>query len=236
MNRCPHQHARRRAHLRAVVLALVLSLPLLAASARLLAVASITVSPADVTSGGATTGTVTLDGAPTKLETVRLASANTGLVTVPSSVTMGPRIQRRTFTVQTVAGAAGCTEVSARLGTTAARKALVAVLPPPRASGAPDLRLSRNPVTGGQALTGTVTIFNAPVGTFAVRLSSSDPSIASVPATVAVTSSTTEIGQMGSASFPITTFATGATVCPIISATFSGASTRVLLKVHSLGG
>ena len=218
------------------VLPFALGLPLLAASVRMLGVASLTVTPADVTTGGTATGTVTLDGVPTKLETVRLSSANPALVTVPASVTMGSKITTRTFPVQTVSGAAGCTEVSARLGTTQARKAVIAVLPPPRASGAPDPRLSRNAVIGGESLTGTVTVFNPPAGPFQVQLSSSDPAAAKVPSSISMTITATEVGMMGTGSFPITTFNTAVTRCPIIAATHGGATTRVLLKVLTIGG
>jgi hypothetical protein len=251
MNRLPRFFARRSA-LRlagALVLAVALTLPVIAWRTAALAVASLSLSPTVVTTGSTSTAVVRLDANPTRTVTVNLSSANPGLATVPSTVSVSPSPKgaSKSFTVQTVSGATGCTEISARLGTTAARKALIAVKPPAGSSNL-QLKFSHDPAVGGQTVTGTVTLFANAIGeTYQIRLSSSNPTYASVPASVTVTTVTTETAIFGIATFPITTSATGTTICPVITATVGDprrltiggtqvSSTKALLRLVSISG
>ena len=233
----------------AFALAVALLLPVIAWKAAALAVASISLSPTTVTTGSTSTATVRLDANPANPVTVNLSSGNTGLATVPSTVSIAasPKGASKSFAVQTVSGAAGCTEISARLGTTPARKALIAVKPPAGSSNL-QLKFSHDPAVGGQTVTGTVLLFANAIGeTHQIRLSSSNPALASVPASVTVTTVTTETAIVGLASFPITTSTTGTTVCPVITATAGDprriviggtqiSTTRALLKLVSISG
>lgn len=249
MNRLPRFFARHRALRLAGALALgsALTLSVVAWRAAALAVASLSLSPTTVTTGTSSTATVRLDANPPSPVSVTLSSANPALATVPTSVSVSASTKGafKNFPVQTVSGAAGCTEISARLGSTLARKALITVKP---AAGSQNLQISfsRDPAVGGQTVTGTILYFSNTAGeTRVIRLSSSHPGLASVPASVRVTTVTTEVAIMGSATFPITTSTTGTTVCPIITAsaepvlTIGGTQTfavKALLKLVTIGG
>ena len=134
-----------------------------ARGASLAALASLVISPTAIATGSAATGTVTLDGIPTKLTTVNLTSGNTQLVTVPSSVTVLSPKMLNSFQVQSVSGAAGCTSVTARLGTVAKAK-MIHVLPP--ASGAPvKLTVPEVAVTATLSEVGVVGAATFPIST-----------------------------------------------------------------------
>lgn len=219
--------------------AIVLAFAGFTRATRFLAVTSVVLSPPDVTAGGTSMGTVTLDE-PTTSATIQLSSANTALATVPSSAriltTRARPTNSTTFTVQTSSGVFGCTEITARLGTTAARKALITVQPPAPPPGM-RLTLARTTVVGAQGTTGTVTLINAPVGTHTVGLASSIPAAARVPASVNVTVTQNESLTIGSATFPISTTDMGSPpACPVITATRGTTTGRVLLRVFTLSG
>lgn len=244
--RTPRRGSPRRL-LGALVLVATLA-PALAWKAVVIAVASLSLSPTDVASGTSSTGTVRLDSPPASIVTVQLSSANPSLATVPSSLTFSPsgKITSKSFTVQTASGAAGCTEISAKVGTTTARKALIAVKP--ASSSSLNVRFSSNPAVGGQTVTGTVTFLANTIGErHVVRLSSSHPTLASVPASITVTTVNTESAIVGVGTFPVTTSVTGSTVCPVITATVGDPRTLTiggntvytsgaLLKLVSISG
>lgn len=228
----------RGAHRLAGTAALALALPVLAWTGRALAVQSIGLSPAEVTTGGTSTGTVTLDATPTKSVTVQLTSSDPSLVTVPPSISFNATLARsrsRSFTAQTVSGATGCAEISAQLSSTPSRKATITVHPQATTGSGLSLTLNGNPTVGGRTTSGTVTLAGGATGTHTVQLASNNP-IASVPATVIVTVNLTEAGPIGSANFPITTSVTDRTRCPVITATLGGNSGRRLLKVVTISG
>ena len=113
------------------------------------------------------------------------------------------------------------TAVSARLTGCA-----VTSPPPPSSVALSSLTLSQTSVVGGRSVTGTVTLTSAaPAGGFAVSLSSSNPSLASVPASVTVAAGST------SASFTIATAAVNGTQSATITATGGGVSRSVTLTV-----
>lgn len=131
---------------------------------RTLAVTSVVLSPTEVKPGTGSQGTVTLNE-PTTSATIQLSSRNTAVATVPSTTriltTAARPTNQATFSVQTT-GAFGCAEITARIGTTTARKALITVPPPAQPAGM-RLTLGRACVLGGQGTTGTVTLIGVPV-------------------------------------------------------------------------
>jgi hypothetical protein len=202
-------------------------------------VISLTLSPTEVPSGTAVSGTVkvSFDALSLRGVSVALSSSDAGVATVPTSLSVSSRLATATFQVSTRAGAAGCPTISAQVGQTTARSALLYVQPSPR-KGVLALGVSNNPVAGGSTITGHLTLFAVPSakGTV-VRLSSSSPH-ASVPASVTILpSSLTEVGT-ASASFPIHTTVVGAATCAVITANAGTArdQDRVLLKLVSIGG
>jgi trimeric autotransporter adhesin len=204
-----------------------------------LAVASVSLSPASVATGASSLGTVTLDQAARGTTRVDLSSSSTAVATVPASVTLGGTARTstsNTFSVRSVAGAAGCTFITARLGSTPPRSTLLTVMPPPTSSGAPVRVTAPATGVGGTTITGTLTVFGAPNGTAVVKLASSDPTNARVPISVNVQVNTTEIGNMGSATFPIQTSPVGLTTCPVITATLGTNTSKALIRLVSISG
>jgi hypothetical protein len=233
-SRSIHRHVTRR--IAVLVAVAAITLPALAWKAATIAVARISLSPAEVTTGGTSTATVTLDSPPSfGGATVQLTSGNTSLATVPASVSIsGTKTLSKSFTVQTVNGATGCTSISARVGTTQSRSALL-VVNPPAPSGMVRVRMNSTGVVGGQSVTGTVTLIGAPLGTVTVQLNSNNP-IATVPASVRVTVTQNEVVSVGQATFSVATAPTGNTICPTITATLGVNRGRALLRVVSISG
>src|SRR5262245_44267769 len=120
-------------------------------------IASLGVSPTDVTVGATATGQVTLDAITKASLNVTLISANTGLATVPSSLIIGAGKRERTFPMQPVSGATGCTKITARLGASE-KQASIIIHPPATPSGSPIKVGLPNPpsVVGGGTINGNV--------------------------------------------------------------------------------
>jgi hypothetical protein len=135
------------------------------------------------------------------------------------------RIERTGFTAP-----ADCTvdvnDGSAAAATARLSGCTVTSPPPPSQVALSSLTLSQTNVIGGNSVTGTVTLSAAaPSGGFAVTLSSSNPTIASVPPSVTVTAGAT------SASFTVSTTAVNDTRSATITATGGGVSRSVTLTV-----
>jgi len=104
---------------------------------------------------------------------------------------------------------------------------LALLAPPPDTTGGAiaSLRLAPNPVVGGLTVTGTVTLSNpAPTGGATVTLTSTDATVAPVPATVVVPAGQT------SATFTVTTAVTAGTTVTI-TASYQGSSLQSGLVV-----
>ncbi|MGA3077721.1 MAG: hypothetical protein ABSG56_29075 [Bryobacteraceae bacterium] len=176
----------------------------------------VSASPASVTGGASTTGTVTLNTAPAADVTVTLASLNAA-ASVPASVTVGAGTTSATFPISTTAVSVKTTvpiHATYNGGTVAGG---LVVKPPALAS----LALHPTTVTGGITTTNNTVRLNgvAPVGGIVVGLSSNNASVAAVPATVTVPEGD------ASATFSITTTAvTSSTDVTIIAA--SGSVTK----------
>jgi hypothetical protein len=129
--------------------------------------------------------------------------------------------------VKTVLGAAGCTNIAARAGTSPARSTIFYVQPPV-SNGPVTLSLSTGLAQGATTLTGTVRVNQPTNGS--VQLTSSNPAV-TVPATVTLIPN--EIG-ISIGTFPIHTTQPSAATCAIITATFGGNQGRALLKLNTL--
>jgi len=171
---------------------------------------SFTLNPALVTGGAASTGTVILSvAAPAGGTVVTLLSGNPFVVTVPVSVTVPAGSTLANFIVST-------NSVTAFNSVTiwAANYSAVLTVTPPANLSLSSLSLNPASVTGGTASTGMVTLSaSAPAGGAVVNLSSSNTSVAKVPASVTVTPGAT------SASFTVST----TTSCNSRAVTVSGA-------------
>jgi len=181
------------------------------------AVSSVTLNPTTVIGNTSSKGTVQLNAAaPTGGLTVTLASSNTSAATVPASLTVAAGAKSATFTVTTKPVSAQATpSISAAAGG-ATVSATLTVNPPTLTK----LTLSSTSVTHPASSTGTVTISGvAPAAGFVVKLSSSNTSVATVPATVTIPSGATSVQftvktlakAPGNGQVTITASATGST-------------------------
>ena len=145
---------------------------------------AVTLSPASVTGGTSSTGTVTLSGAaPTGGISLKLTSRSAA-ATVPASITVPAGKTSATFMVKTTAVASDTgTSISASLNGTS-QSATLKILAPVLSS----LVLKPASVIGGSSSTATVTLTGpAPKGGLTLTLGSSSAS-ATVPATLVLAS------------------------------------------------
>ncbi|MFZ0821984.1 MAG: immunoglobulin domain-containing protein, partial [Candidatus Acidiferrales bacterium] len=185
-------------------------------------ISSVSVNPTSVTGGTGSTGTVTLNAAaPTGGAVVTLSSSNTSVASVPASVTVAAGATTATFPVSTSAiGTA--TQVTLTGTYNGSQNTSLTVNPPVISS------VSVNPtsVSGGTGSTGTVTLnAAAPTGGAVVTLTSSNTSVASVPASVTVAA-----GAI-SANFPVSTVAVSTTVQVNFTASFGGSKANTSISV-----
>jgi hypothetical protein len=191
--------------------------------------ASVSLSPASVTSGLSTTSNVVnLNGqAPPAGGVVKLYSSNPAVASVPATVTV-PAYSRSSNAFTITAGLVSVATpvvISAMYGRVTVTATLT-VNPVAAAS----VTLSPNVVVGGRvtAATNLVTLnAPAPPGGASVTLSSSNSAVASVPASVAVAA-----GATVSDNFPITTVAVAARTIVTISATCGGVTQTATLTVN----
>ncbi len=154
---------------------------------------SLSVSPSTVTGGQTTSGTVSLTSpAPAGGAIVTLSSANPA-ATVPSSITVPANATSIAFSINTSAVAAtSIGNISASYN--GVIKSASLTVNPVAAAALSTLTLSPTTVRGGVAARGTVTLtVSAPTGGFDVSLSSSNPSKATVPASVKVPAGSTTV-------------------------------------------
>ena len=176
-------------------------------------------NPSTVEGGSQSSGTVVLStSAPQEGAVIGLTSSNPAVASVPATVTAAPFSFTGTFTINTSAVSANATVTITASYNGTTRTATLLVTP----VGAPLGFLSNlvvdSPVNGGSSGQGVVVL-----GTFAqtasvVALSSSNPSVASVPSTVTV--------QSGSqtAVFSVSTTAVSTSTTVSITATYNGGS------------
>jgi LmbE family N-acetylglucosaminyl deacetylase len=183
---------------------------------------SVTLNPTSVIGATSSTGTVTLNGpAPAAGAVVTLSSSNTAAATVPTSVTVAANATTATFNITSTPVTANTTvTITATLGN-AHPSATLTVQTPIVSS----LTLNPTTVQSGSPSTGTVTISGpAPTAGTVVTLSSSSTKVATVPASVTVTSGNT------TATFTVSTKTVPNTRSVTISAT-KGATQTARLSV-----
>ena len=186
-------------------------------------VTSLALSPSTVAAGGSSTGTVTLSGpAPTGGAVVQLSTVSPA--TVPSTVTVPTGATSASFNIGTTStSSTRQATVYALLNTTWG-----AVLTVTAGTSAPTLSaisLSPATVVGGNTSQGTVTLTSAaPSGGTVVSLSSSNTSVATVPASVTVSAGST------SRTFTVTTSSVSSST-PVTITGSAGATRTASLSV-----
>lgn len=182
-------------------------------------ISSVVIASSNIVAGSTVHGTVNLSSAATSTLSISLASSNTAVATVQSSMSVPAGSSSVGIAVTGVSP--GSATISASLGSGASQTANVTVT-----SGAmlSSLSLSAPTVVGGQTVTGTVTLSaSAPASGADVSLTGGDP--VSVPSVVTVPSGST------SATFTITTRAVGGTISATIKASYGGMSASAVLAV-----
>lgn len=190
---------------------------------------SLTLNPTSVVGGNSSTGTVTLSAAaPSGGAQVVLSSSNTTVARTPASVTVPAGATSATFSVSTsVVSASASVTISATYGGVSRSASLTVKPVPPPAPTPTSLTLNPTSVIGGNSSTGTVTLSGpAPTGGAQVVLSSSNTTVAHVPASVTVAAGAT------SATFTVSTSAVGASTAVTISGAYGGVSRTASLTVQ----
>jgi len=189
------------------------------------ALGSVSLSPAIVPGGTASTGMVTMTGpAPAGGAVVSLTSSDTAVAQVPAAVTVAAGATAATFTA-TTSGVTLDTAVTitATYGGVVRTATVTAMAPLAVLSS-----ISMNPVTvgGGTSSLGTVTLDRAaPIGGAVVTLTSDSTTVAQVPASVTVAAG------MTTATFTATTTPVAFSAPVTITAIFNSASRTATLTV-----
>lgn len=202
-------------------LAACTALVLLSAAARMTAIRPSVVVPSyAVPLASATSGSVRLSEASASVIVATLASSNPAIAWVPGNVAFQPRTTEMPFIVRGVAP--GCATVSATAAGATSGPRHIVVHP---ASPDTDVKLTvRNIIYPlGASVQTTFTTTSRAVGT--ATLSSSNPSVALVPATTTF--------ARGSGAFTLAARGIG---CAIISVTVGGNTSRKTVQVIDIGG
>jgi len=189
---------------------------------------SVSVNPTTVTAGDKSTGTVTLAlNAPAGGAVVTLASNNAAVASVPTSVTVAAGEKTKTFTVTThaVAENTEVTITAAYIGESQSTK--LTVTP----AGLQSVAVTPTSVAGGVSANGKITLDGeAPPGGAVVTLTSSNTTVATVPASVTVPEGANTVN------FTVTTMAVSEDIPVTISATYAGTTKSAALTVKPLLG
>ena len=187
----------------------------------------LTVAPSQVNNGASATGTVSLaftDPAPT---TVLLFSDHPDAAQVPASVVVPAGQLQTTFTITSNPAAAPViVQITAWVGNTP-RTANLSVNPaaPPGPTLA-SVSLTPTSTTGGSGVTGTVSFTGPTVDGAVVQMSSSDPTVASVPSEVVV------VRGASTTTFAVTTSAVAVQRSVTITATWFGITRSAMLTLN----
>jgi hypothetical protein len=216
----------------------VLVAPAVAALFGAAEVVSLTLSPGTIAAGANSTATVLTSGLATSGLTVarlNLSSSNTAVATVPATGTIDGKTNKATVTVHGVSGAAGCSVISAKIGTGIPKTATVFVTPP-TATGLLRVSVPGSGAVGGTTVNGSLLWMAAPTGSgIVVNLSSNSPN-ATVPATVTIPPSAVNETGVAVVQFPIQTSVVAPTTCAVITGTSGSSTARALLKIVTISG
>lgn len=188
---------------------------------------STALNPQSVVGGNAATGTVTLTGpAPAGGISVTLSSNNTAVATVPVSVLVPQGATTASFTINT-SGVASSNQVTISASYSGTlQTAVISVTPASLTS----LSISPNPVVGGSPVTATLSMNGAaPQNGAAVTISTNNPALVTIPATVTVNPGANQ------STFTVQTSTVSSSTTVSISATYAGVTQSQTLTLNSAG-
>lgn len=211
--------------MRRVVLAVLLVLLSLPASASGAVISSLAVNPSQVRDGGSATGTVTLAFPEATATTALLFSSDPGAAQVPATVVIAAGATSADFTITTSAAApAVIVQLMAAIDNVPRTANLSVNAATPAGPALASVSVTPMSVVGGGGVTGTVRFSGTPDGAV-VQLSSSHPNVASVPDEAVVP------GGSSSGAFAVTTRAVTATTVVTITARWFGVTRTATVTV-----
>lgn len=192
---------------------------------------SVTLSPAGLQGGGTASATVALTApAPVGGALVALSSSNPAVVTVPATMTVPAGVDSHVAFVSTSAVTATTTSVVSATWNGVTRAATMTVTPPPTQPPAvlDALLLDPSTVQTGTTQSSATLLFTAltPTGGATVTLSSSNPALATVPASVTIPA----LSSTGAFAVAISSAGSGTAT---ISATYLGVTRSAVLTVQT---
>jgi hypothetical protein len=144
---------------------------------------AVVVSPTSAQGGTTVSCYLYLSGpAPAGGQTATLTSSNPAAASVPATVTFTAGTSLK-YTVVTVAPALSASSVTISMAANGATKSAVLGIQPAMLKG---VRLTASSVKGGGTITGTLLLGGVPAAPLAVKLTSSNPAVAAVPASVTI--------------------------------------------------
>ncbi|MDX6378195.1 MAG: hypothetical protein QOE98_2498, partial [Gaiellaceae bacterium] len=187
---------------------------------------SLDLNPSTVVGGNGSSGTVVMSVGPATDVVISLSSSNPAVAGVPATTTVPANSFTGSFVVSTSAVAASTSVVITATYNGDSRSATLTVTP----SGASSVSLqsvtaSPSTVSGGNNTSAFVMLSAAAEADTTVSLSSSDPGLVGVPASVTVATGTTARG------FTVTTSSVTATTTATISATYNGVTRTATVTV-----
>lgn len=196
------------------------------------ALASVGLNPATVPGGASSSAAVTLTApAPAGGAIVSLTSSNTGAATVAATLTVPAGATTATTTsVATSAVSATTTAVisAVYLGVTRSAILTITAAAPPSTAALDTVSLGPSSVQGGSSASATVTLTApAPAGGAVVSFSSSNPAVATVPATLTVPAG---VNSRVVVNF-VSTSPVASTTSAVIAASYNGITRSATLTV-----
>jgi Beta-propeller repeat len=189
---------------------------------------SLDINPAMVAGGDASSGTVVVSVSAPDTTIVSLSSSNPAAASVPATVTLPTGGFTGTFTIATSAVASSTNVVITATFNGSSRSSTLAVTggSPPPAASLQSLVLSPSSVTGGTGAQAALVLSGAaPTTGAALSLSSSNPAVASVPASATVSGGST------STTVAISTPAVSSSTLVTITASYGGVTRTAVLTV-----
>ena len=185
---------------------------------------TIDLNPANVVGGNASFGTLVMSTFEANVVVISLSSSNPAVASVPATTTATGFTGSFVVNTSAVTATTSVTITATYNGDT--RSATLTVTPPDAGPTLQSVSVSPSSVAGGSSTSGFVVLSGgAPPAGAIVSLSSSNPTVASVPASVTVGSGTTAVG------FTVTT-TTVSTNTPItITATYGGVNRTATVTV-----
>lgn len=184
------------------------------------ALSQFTIAKYSIVAGGGTSGTATVSPASASVQVMKFSSSNPAVAYVPPSIPIQPGGSQATAPI-IGAGSAGCVTITASLGTKTMRRDLI--VHPSSGSSTYTMTVPDQLLVLGGTYSGKVA--GALYATFPVALTSSNPAVLTVPATVQ--------SVRGVAPFSMVTKGDG---CVTITATVRSQTISKVVRVYDIGG